>query len=218
MPNWVSTTMSVSGDEALIKQFTEQAARPYRTFNRGGFNDGKYEPDLIIEGEREAPISFWNFIEPQNKDAYFGPEPKTDPSMTVEERIAKLMDDSSVHWYDWNIRNWGTKWDACDPAVVAASETSVTYSFSTAWSPAEGAFRAMVEQFPSLEFRFDCLEEQGWGVEFAGKDGDIYVVREWDVPTCHTDWVNAGLDCVQCANYDEDEWYSDCPRDLAPTD
>lgn len=41
-------------------------------------------------------------------------------------------------WHEWNVSNWGTKWDFGkdehdDPAQIVNNEVSI--SFSTAWSP-----------------------------------------------------------------------------------
>ena len=41
-------------------------------------------------------------------------------------------------WYDWNVRNWGTKWDFGKDEYTEAAvieDNKVVISFNTAWSP-----------------------------------------------------------------------------------
>jgi hypothetical protein len=213
MPNWVFNTMSVTGPKPDVDAFREKAARPYRTFHRGEFTNSGYDQDVIVERESTGAIQFWNFLEPSDKDAYFGHEQKPEgyESMTLDERMAEAMQFKGDHWYDWNVRNWGTKWDTNDPYELGYADGFVSYSFSTAWSPAEGAFRAMVEQHPSLTFSFECIEEQGWGVIFAGENGELRELRSWDIPESHSDWIESGQDCGRCTHGYDDDLYEDCP-------
>ena len=66
----------------------------------------------------ESVLSFWNFIHPTDEEIpfYYGhkvkDEDKDDPNATQDERMAKALTFSGSGWYDWNIRNWGVKWDA----------------------------------------------------------------------------------------------------------
>jgi hypothetical protein len=41
------------------------------------------------------------------------------------------------NWFNWNIENWGTKWDAYeqDEKSVIRTEDTLTLTFQTAWSP-----------------------------------------------------------------------------------
>ena len=236
MPNWVFTSMSVSGKKEDLLAFAEKAKQPHQTEwlseqwirNEDGTNTKVDDADRKIEVKTETPdaISFWNFIAPteEEKPYYFGnkvkPEDEPDPNATQEERMAKAMSFSGSGWYDWNIRNWGCKWNANSDEldtdldeVKAGTETSLTYRFETAWSPAEGVFRAMTEQHPELSFEFHNEEEQGWGVVFEGENGTLIMVKEWDIPNSHADYVELDReDNCSCQNYeDEDDWYDDCP-------
>tara|TARA_A100001391_G_scaffold37546_1_gene20729 strand:- start:296 stop:796 length:501 start_codon:yes stop_codon:yes gene_type:complete len=47
-------------------------------------------------------------------------------------------------WYDWQIRNWGTKWNTYDDHLeYEEGDTTLSYSFTTAWSPPEEAIEAL---------------------------------------------------------------------------
>jgi hypothetical protein len=116
-------------------------------------------------------------------------------------------------WYDWNVENWGTKWDASSSDVERTSDLSLGIGFETPWGIPEPLFRAVVEQHPELSFLFWSEEEQGWGAEFAGENGSLVLTNEWDIPDSHADYVSRdNVDGCICA-YDDDRenWYDDCP-------
>jgi hypothetical protein len=218
MPNWVYNNLSVEGSEKDVKVFMEKARQPYETshLEQFGENTGKVKKD-ITEGE----ILFWNFKQPEDKEAYFAAsdyKPEGYEEMSTQEKMAFSMQFKTAGWYDWNVREWGTKWEISGSKKKEESFTDgkgvVQYHFETAWSPANEVFEAMVEQHPELTFNFYCEEEQGWGVEFSGEDGQMGVVKEWGIPESHTDYVNLDrvLACV-CANEeDSTEWFEDCPN------
>jgi hypothetical protein len=126
---------------------------------------------------------------------------------------------SSDGWYDWNVREWGTKWDACDSDFDDNTEEThagLYYSFNTAWSIPEQVYIAITKQHPELSFQFYAEEEQGWGAEYESRktDGEpeLALTKEWDIPDSHADYVERDRTC-NCENDDDqDYWYDDCPR------
>ena len=38
-------------------------------------------------------------------------------------------------WYEWNVSNWGTKWEASIYSWTKENDNSITINFDTAWSP-----------------------------------------------------------------------------------
>lgn len=55
-----------------------------------------------------------------------------------------LKEDGS--WYDWCIKNWGTKWDVGgDGRDPITDPNQIELSFESAWSPPIEAYRAMEE-------------------------------------------------------------------------
>jgi len=59
-------------------------------------------------------------------------------------------------WKDWNIENWGTKWNCfeCD------KESDNAFTFETAWSGVPLIIEAMSNQFPNVEFTYDYADEE----------------------------------------------------------
>lgn len=151
MPNWVYNSLSISGDEGEIKRLEKQLATPYE---RTAYDLGekKYHSYKV-----EKVISLWNAVKPDDLEAY-----EDNPS----------EDQSGFnHWYLWNIRNWGTKWDVRDEEVIDREEGHIAYQFNTAWSPPIEAITTLSEQFPTLDFNISYQEEGNWGGELAIKDG-----------------------------------------------
>ena len=54
-------------------------------------------------------------------------------------------------WYDWNVNNWGTKWDIDGGISDGDDEYSFDICFETAWAPAEGIFYELREKYPDVD-------------------------------------------------------------------
>lgn len=244
MPNWVYNSMSVSGNTEDLIAFAKKAEQEHETQwltekwkrNEDGTNTEVPEEERKVEIEMsgKSVLSFWNFIAPTEEELpyYFGHKTKAedepDPDATSEERMAKALSFSGSGWYDWNVRNWGVKWDAGNAELNTdlseldgKLQNSLSYTFDTAWGIPEGVFRAMVQQHPELDFDFYSEEEQGWGAEFTSSDGEkdgeersLILTREWDIPSSHADYVERDNEdgCACSYHEDEENWYDDCPR------
>lgn len=71
----------------------------------------------------------------------------------------------AINWYEWSIRNWGTKWNSNS---YEAGEDGRSFYFETAWSPALPVILELSKQHP--EMKFGCLysdEEIGCRVGYA---------------------------------------------------
>lgn len=199
MPNWVFNNMNVSGEKTAVEQFIADMSKPILTFkedpeNKWGHLDGQWEE------YSDVVFSFWNAIAPTDLEHYF----------------------TGQNWYNWNTANWGVKWDAkvdetavdqLDRGDFANGQHYVTYRFDTAWGAPQEVFVALAEKYADLEFHIEWEEEQGFGAELLGMNGEISVLKEWGIPSSHADYAERGKEdsCV-CAYYDDiDELFDDCP-------
>ncbi len=67
-------------------------------------------------------------------------------------------------WYDWNIANWGCKWEVDD--VECEGEANILEcQFETPWSPPEQIFHALREMFEDVEISWFFDEP---GMQVAG--------------------------------------------------
>jgi hypothetical protein len=204
MPNWVSNSVRVTGDKKELKRFAEQAGRSYTRKYQDA--EGKW---YEAESNNEH-LSFWNFVRPDDSilDEYWGSERQ---DLSLEEKLQHKTN----HWYDWNIRNWGVKWDASD-VYFEDWDGELAYDFETPWGFPYEALEVMVAQYPTLTFSVRFLEEQGWGGEALGMNGEFGYTDEWDIPDTHEERM-LHIGYCQCEEMrdDELEWmYDDCPRKM----
>ena len=205
MPNWVSNSVRVTGSKEELQRFAEQAGRSYARKYQELTPDGL----VWVEGEsKDEHLSFWNFVKPDDSilDEYWGEEPR---KATLEEALKH----EGNHWYDWNIRNWGCKWDASS-VYFEDWGGELAYDFETPWGFPEPVIRAMVAQYPSLSFTVRFLEEQGWGGQAVGNNGELAIIKEWDIPCTHEERMEY-IGYCWCEEMREDEseyMYEDCPK------
>ena len=69
------------------------------------------------------------------------------------------------NWYDWRVRNWGTKWDVTDYYCSVKDATEFVCTFSTAWAPPVNWMQYVSKLYPKLVFRISYIEE---GMQFCG--------------------------------------------------
>jgi hypothetical protein len=222
MPNWVYNKMTINGSKEELLAFMNKASQQHETRwlseqwirNEDGTNTKVPDEERKIEIElsEASDLSFWNFIKPNQElidsGEYFG---------TKGWSEGKELGNTEGNWYQWNIANWGVKWNASD--VYCEGETTdgeIIYNYQTPWSIPMPVMLAMTEQHPNLDFHWWCEEEQGWGGDYAGKGGEFYTNYEWEIPESHADYVAKDDEdgCVCRRDYDEEDWYSDCPRDV----
>jgi len=73
----------------------------------------------------------------------------------TETELQHLQDQyGSIDWYDWSVKNWGTKWNAIDTDI----QENILF-FSTAWSPPLPFVQAASKMFPRLTFELEYKEE-----------------------------------------------------------
>lgn len=193
MPNWVTNRVVVYGAPEELKAFREHAGKPAQ------FQDE--------DGGRLSEFSFWNFIKPDDSilDEYWHGS-GLEGGLTFEDRRK-----SSNNWYDWNNRNWGTKWDAGYVDVIESNtDSSIEFRFETAWSPPMPVFEKMVEMFPHLTFSIWYEEEQGWGGELTGLNGELLIDNQYDIPDTHAENMSRREYCY-CQDAGE-QVYADCPK------
>jgi hypothetical protein len=67
----------------------------------------------------------------------------------AETKLAKswLKKYGTDSWYEWNIENWGTKWDAGEVTMDRLDEKTLRAVFHTAWSPPEPIFERLANDY-----------------------------------------------------------------------
>lgn len=162
MPNYCYNTLTVSGPDAVLKQFDTQ-------FKEGGL-DLIVDHKLPLTKDEVDKINKKDYLIYQigeKDDVYSFKGLKSINSLSSYSFSAFIPPDLNTFergWYDWRIENWGTKWDA---GIEAAEESpgSLSYQFDTAWSPPTPVIECMIKTYPGLVFKFKYVEE---GPSYAG--------------------------------------------------
>ena len=156
MPNWCYNTVRISGHGNYKVEELMEAVKGKKVEQ-----DGK---------DYQSPFSF-NSIVPMPEDIRDTTSPTRISETNTQEQVDALQEKYDVtNWYDWAIKNWGTKWDLNafhDDTQVDYHEDAneVTYRFDTAWSPPQLIHEALVEQYPSVHISWHYDEP---GMEFSG--------------------------------------------------
>jgi hypothetical protein len=203
MPNWVFNNVDIYGTKEGLDDFRERALAYKSVFTDCDPDD----PEPF-----ENVFSFHAFITlPESKFAEYR---ETNGSKSDGNGGIIRTGDTEFNWYNWNSKNWHTKWDACNVEIDVNSDSNIQIRFDTAWSPPMPVFEKMVSMFPALSFVIEWEEEQEWGGRARGECGEFAVIEEWDIPNCHEDYVYRGKECGNCERWyadTPDEWYDDCP-------
>lgn len=91
----------------------------------------------------------------------------------------------SCDWYDWAIKNWGTKWNAYDQSKGESKthengDVSEIIFFQTAWSTPYPVIRKLSEMFPLVDIEVKFADEDagsncGVYTLFGGEDVDKWL-------------------------------------------
>jgi len=210
MPNWVITKIYITGPEDKIKEFEEKVLRPnededgefQRTFS---FNRIKERPEELTNTISPDPkpkvrkvkdmqgneieievysdtINEWD-IQAAIKRGETPPEPIPCNNATPDQQRELIMKYGRSNWYDWNLHNWGTKWDCSDSTY---NEEDKILQFQTAWSCPEKIIAEMKLAFPDLRFDGSYADEDFGSNVGNIEDGLLYPLEDLSEEACET--------------------------------
>lgn len=207
MPNWCYNTLEITGSSSVVDLVKEKLNKPFTTKHTDIHKVGKW-----VEVKYSNPvIAFQNMC--SHKDMgisdtdYFNNE-------YYEKKRNEQKDPN--YWYEFNTREWGTKWDigVSDDDKTAtttlASETtnsdgkSLIYTFETAWSPPFPAIQKLSKTFPNLTLTLEYEEETGWGGTWTLINGKIHHESSY------------GWRCRECGFEMSDMPYCEMCNDVCP--
>jgi len=206
MPNWVYNTLHCHGSQPDLDTLQDFFRCDIEVHT---WNPQMGDADLVTENVPFSYMSMRNpFLPPYNvsREEYHS---VNGFSGGVE------TGNTAGNWYNWNISNWGVKWDAKVENVEVQDEL-VSYHFESPWGiPDPHMFLEMSKKFPAIAFTHYYEEEQGWGGEYEFQNGEVSEEREWDIPTSHAEKEELGQTC-HCEIWPDDVEYmfEDCPARL----
>lgn len=190
MPNWCYNSLMIEGSAEQIANIKAQLNKPFtRQHDQWNPETGKME---LKDYTYSNPVfAFWNIIAPTDLESY---NKQADHTQALSEALMFKGD----NWYDWNVRNWGTKWDVAvsdddnypETEIVEEWSDRLIYRFNTAWSPPVEAIRELSSQYPELEFDLEYEEETGWGGNITFLAGESSEIESYDNKCRECDEVN----------------------------
>ena len=151
MPNWCVNKLYVTGPKADKARFFWHAAK-------GPSLEAALKARL--EGEKLDELLDFNHFIPYPEEYA-----KADAAYHKAGGIAgygtnHVKDGYNHGGYEWCVRNWGTKWGACE-----TTSKSWGLQFRTAWGPPLPIINAMAKCYPTLTFTLKYFER---GAGFQG--------------------------------------------------
>ena len=195
MPNWVYNGLTIEGNPEQVKSLMAQMNKPFiHSIIANG--DLAYE---VKQTKYVNPIfAFHNIYSYRDAgitdETYHGQPPRSTD-------FSEAMKFETNDWYNFNVREWGTKWDVAvsednkyPDTYMEESENGenyvVYYNFNTAWSRPLPALQKLSAQYPTLLFTLSYEEETGWGGEMEFLRGEIISEAEWDTKCRECDAIN----------------------------
>lgn len=83
---------------------------------------------------------------------FFREEDMTTEQRDIRDRNIQMY--GSADWYDWNIRNWGIKWDFEFEAVDRVDAHTLTVSFDSALKPPVEAYAKLEEMGFEIDAKY----------------------------------------------------------------
>ena len=134
MPNWCMNRVVISGSEEDIKKLKEQVS----------------SEESALDFNKIVPSPDWKNI-PNEKGQLPKPEELKNGNGEVIAITHNFPDGTNdSRWYDWQIKNWGTKWNVSNVDVVAEASDFIEFEFDTAWSPPEPIISKLRELYPDV--------------------------------------------------------------------
>ena len=179
MPNWVDNRVEVKGTKKDLFEFQEFVkGEPFEDYGEAKVNWFCLNTIMPMPWELKDTVSPSRIV---SDDEYLDimRERKKD-TLGIGHPITASMQKSFIdrfgtdNWYDWCVRNWGTKWNIVYTSdfeeipiddMFSEEQSELSYSFDTAWSPPEPIYRYLQDKFGSLDIDWEYVDE-GWN--FAG--------------------------------------------------
>jgi len=212
MPNWVYNGLTIEGNPDSVKKLMTQMNKPFVKLH-DNWNTETHQMEVKQTTYPNPVFAFHNIYN------------HTQAGITDLEYLAQPSHDKTMKdwfkfdgndWYNFNVREWGTKWDVAVHSEDKYPDTYmedtangenhvVHYNFNTAWSRPMPALIKLSAQYPDLLFTLSYEEETGWGGELELLRGEIISEAEWDNQCRECD----GTDCLV---YDDEKGVEICQK------
>jgi hypothetical protein len=205
MPNWVYNGLTIEGKPEQVKALITQMNKPFVNYVESHGDLSFNIKQIKYTNPIFAFHNIYSYVDAGiTKEEYISQPPRKD-----NESFADFMKFDSNDWYNFNNREWGTKWDVAVSDEDKYPNTNmeeaengenyvVHYNFETAWSRPLPALQKLSAQYPNLLMTLSYEEETGWGGEMEFLRGEVISESEYD---------NMCRDCeaTNCMEYCEND-------------
>lgn len=128
--------------------------------------------DLIIEGKPKDLSKIMKQLEVTKSEA------TSDHGETIFSchKVIPRPADKDNDWYEWNVANWGSKWNTNNPHLDNSDWENgvIRYYFDTAWSPIVPVIKALAKEHTKVLITYSYYESGSdfWG-EHEYKKGEV---------------------------------------------
>lgn len=172
------------------------------------------DPAMIDRAQHAESILMEFIPTPQELvDTMAGSFGDTDKQRELEAKEqSNLAKYGFKNWYDWNVANWGTKWDFSLENVDRVDANTLTAAFDSAWAPPIDAYIKLC----ALGFEIEAMYYEP-GMAFVGKFvgdehgfDDDYIEYSGETSATVRDVIGAELDdyfgiSAEMEQYEEEE-------------
>ena len=187
MPNWVYNGLTIEGNPEQVKSLIKQMNKPF-VYSINAVGDLAYD---VKQTKYVNPIFAFHNIYSYVDHGVSDTEYHGQPPRSADSSFADWIKFETNDWYNFNNREWGTKWDVAVAEDDKYPDTTmedyenaenhvVHYNFNTAWSRPLGAISKLSAQYPTLLFTLSYEEETGWGGEMEFLRGEVISESEYD--------------------------------------
>ena len=140
---------------------------------------------LNVSGKKENVQAFVENVKGKEGTNYEGREFDFNHFIPQPEGLydEKSEDNIFPNWYNWNIENWGTKWNASvDDAYLVSDKEGFPYEYHydmrTAWADPRPVIIKMLEMYPDLDFDISGEEESNAYGIYVSSSEDVFLEEE----------------------------------------
>lgn len=203
MPNYVKNILSFDGDPAQVSRLLAaiQGENGPMDFNKLIPMPSKLE----IESGSRTTVGFKEYMgflgetgcHTELEDNYLAahPEINREEWELGNQAYQNIQKYGCPTWYEWRIRNWGTKWNASNAEIAERQ-----LSFLTAWNAPKPILEKLSQMFPSITIHHVWADED-IGHNCGERTYQGGVVTQESLPTGH-EAIELGCD-LWCINPEE---------------
>lgn len=157
MPNHVTNILTVKGNQEQVKEVINTLINQNGEITFQKFSPMPEELSKVSSPVRIVSQEEYDETKSELEKKLANGEVVWQNTTPITEEMQKDYNSKygADNWYDWSVRNWGTKWDAYDGYKLSDD----TIWFLTAWATPFNAILTLSEKFPNVNISVEYADE-----------------------------------------------------------